>query len=69
MGDLSTCDQRIQDKMIALAEEADEEYGRRLSEGLANAPKGGSSQKPLGNKDGDHAPDVAVEKGHEAEPY
>jgi catalase len=55
--------------MIALAEEADEEYGRRLREGLANASKGGSSQKPLGNKDGDHAPEKAVKKGHEADPY
>ena len=69
VSDLSRCDQRIQDKMIALAEEADEEYGRRLKEGLATAPKGGSSHKPLGNKDGDKAPEQAVEKGHEAEPY
>ena len=37
VADLSNCDQRIQDKMIALAEEADEEYGRRLREGLAQA--------------------------------
>lgn len=39
IGDLSTCDKRIQDKMIALAEEADEEYGRRLREGLKQAKK------------------------------
>ncbi|OKL37362.1 catalase [Domibacillus mangrovi] len=69
VGDLSRCDQRIQDKMIALAEEADKEYGRRLREGLTNAPKGGSSQKPLGNKDGDQAPEKAIKKGHDAEPY
>ena len=55
--------------MIALAEEADEEYGRRLREGLANASKGGSSQKPLGNNHADEAPDKAIEKGHDAEPY
>lgn len=67
--DLSKCDKRIQDKMIALAKEADEEYGRRLREGLANAPSDGSSRKPLGNKDGDQAPEEAVQKGHEAEPY
>src|SRR5690625_2363177 len=45
IGDLSQCDQRIQDKMIALAEEADEEYGRRLREGLEQAVKDGSSKK------------------------
>jgi catalase len=55
--------------MISLAEDADEEYGRRLKEGLANAPKGGSSRKTLGNKDGDKAPEKAVQEGHEAEPY
>lgn len=69
VADLSRCDTRIQDKMIALAEEADEEYGRRLRNGLEQAPAGGSSQKPLGNRNGDTAPQQAVEKGHEAEPY
>ena len=69
VADLSNCDKRIQEKMIALAEEADEEYGSRLREGLAQAPNGGSSQKPLGNRDGDKAPEQAVEKGHDAEPY
>ncbi len=37
VGDISECTQEIQDKMIALAEDADEEYGRRLREGLAEA--------------------------------
>ncbi len=55
--------------MIALAEEADEEYGRRLREGLKQSSKGGSSQKPLGNRDGDDAPEKAIQKGHDAEPY
>lgn len=67
--DLSRCDKRIQEKMLALAHEADEEYGRRLQEGLAAAPQGRSSNKPLGNKDSDQAPKQAVQKGHEAEPY
>ncbi|MGE8080577.1 catalase [Peribacillus loiseleuriae] len=66
---LAPVDRRIQAKMIALAEEADEEYGRRLREGLANASRDGSSQKPLGNKDGDKAPERAIKKGHDAEPY
>ncbi|WP_438315679.1 catalase [Sporosarcina sp. FA9] len=69
VADLSTCDPRIQDKIMALAHDADEEYGRRLSEGLAKAATGGSNQKPLGNRDGDKAPQEAVDKGHEADPY
>ena len=69
VSDLSNCDPRIQVKMIALADEADEEYGRRLREGLAQASTKGSSQKPLGNRDGDKAPDEAVAKGHDADPY
>ncbi len=66
---LFPCDQRIQDKMIALAEEADEEYGRLLREGLSNAPKARSSQKPLGNRNGDQAAETAIDTGHNAEPY
>ena len=69
INDLSKCDQRIQDKMISLAEEADEEYGRLLREGLKNAPKGGSSQHPLGDVDGEKAPQQAVENSHESDPY
>ncbi|MCE4050708.1 MULTISPECIES: catalase [Bacillaceae] len=69
VGDLSQCDQRIQDAMIALAEEADEEYGHRLREGLANAASDKPSSHPLGNKESDKAPEQAVEKGHDADPY
>jgi catalase len=69
VADLSRCDKRIQDKMISLAEEADEEYGRRLREGLQNSSKEGSSRKNLGNQNGDKEPEKAIKKGHEAEPY
>lgn len=69
VGDISQCKQVIQDKMIALAEAADEEYGRRLREGIAQAVKDGSSKNPLGNTDSEKAPEQAVEKGHDAEPY
>lgn len=69
VADLSKCDKRIQDRMISLAEEADEEYGRRFKEGLANAPSGGSSQKPLGNIEGAKAPEKAVKNANEADPY
>ncbi|MGE6611811.1 catalase [Peribacillus sp. NPDC076916] len=63
---LAPADKRIQEKMIALAEEADEEYGRRLKEGLAAASEHTNSSKPLGGTDN---PEDAVRKGHEADPY
>lgn len=65
--DLSKCDVRIQEKMISYAEEADEEYGRRLREGLKNAKS--SESGPLGNAKNDQAVEDAVEKGHDADPY
>lgn len=69
IGDLSSCDEKIQTAMIALAEEADDDYGRRLKEGLQNAENHTSTQRPLANNDGDKAPEDAIEKGHDAEPY
>ena len=69
VNDLASCDKRIQEKMIALAEEADKDYGHHLREGLKKAPKGGSTNKPLGNIDGDEAPEKAIQKSNEAEPY
>jgi len=67
--DLAVCNRAIQEAMVALAEEADEEYGRLLKEGLQKAQNNSSSSKPLGNIDGDEAPKKAVDKGHDAEPY
>lgn len=77
VGDLSTCQKEIQDRMIALAEQADEEYGRRLREGIAEASKQTSSTMmesaeeihPLGAKDAGKAVKEAIDKGHDAEPY
>ncbi|QTD43174.1 catalase [Sporosarcina sp. Te-1] len=69
VNDLSKCDPRLQEKMIALAEDADEEYGRRLREGLANASKAGSSMRPLGNEGGEKGPKMAEEKGKETDSY
>lgn len=69
IGDLSSCDEKIQTAMIALAEEADDDYGRRLKGGLQNAENHTSTQRPLANNDGDKAPEDAIEKGHDAEPY
>lgn len=69
MNDLSKCDQRIQEKMVSLAEDADEEYGRRLREGLEKAAQEGSSRKPLGAKDADKAPEEAIKKAKKSDPY
>lgn len=72
--DLAICPKDIQDKMIALAEEADEEYGRRLREGIVEKEKameatGEFKPHPLGAKNSEKAVDEAVEKGNEADPY
>ncbi len=75
VNDLVICPKDIQDKMIALAEQADEEYGRRLREGIAEKTEmmkkedPNFSPRPLGAKNADEAVDDAVNKGHEADPY
>jgi catalase len=63
--------------MIALAEEADEEYGRRLREGIQEASKmkdmamaeTAEEMHPLGAKDAGKAVKDAIDKGRDAEPY
>ncbi|MBS3681365.1 catalase [Ornithinibacillus massiliensis] len=77
VNDLAICDNRIQDKMIALAEEADEEYGRRLREGIAAKTKemgdmkmeAGEEFRPLGKASAPEAVDDAMKKSHDADPY
>jgi len=78
VNDLSICPRVIQDKMIALAEEADEEYGRRLREGIAAAASRtadvtkaefAEDMHPLGARNAHQAVVDAVEMGHEQEPY
>ncbi|KYG91838.1 catalase [[Bacillus] sp. KCTC 13219] len=67
--DLSVCHIDIQNAMIALAQEADEEYGRLLKDGLHSAQNNSSASKPLGNIAGTKAPEDAIDKGHNAAPY
>ncbi|WP_445669218.1 catalase [Margalitia sp. FSL K6-0131] len=77
VNDLAICPKDIQDKMIALAEQADDEYGRRLREGLSEKAKEmnsmkmeiGEEMRPLGFKNAHKAVQKAVEEGHEADPY
>lgn len=54
--------------MIKLAEEADEEYGRLLREGLLKA-NDTSTERLLSNIEGDKAPEEAIKKGHDADSY
>lgn len=77
VNDLAICPEDIQNKMIALAEQADEEYGRLLKDGIAEKSKQmsnmkmeiGEEMRPLGAKDAHKAVKKAVEEGHEADPY
>ncbi|MFP3919616.1 catalase [Lysinibacillus telephonicus] len=78
VNDLALCPKEIQDKMMALADQADEEYGRRLREGLAEKAKSMNNKEefgqefhphPLGAQEANQAVDDAVDKGHDADPY
>ena len=66
VNDLAKCDTRIQEKMISYAEQADEEYGRRLREGLANVKH--ISNGPLGTAHSEEAVQQAIEESHETDP-
>ncbi|WP_407692025.1 catalase [Radiobacillus deserti] len=69
---LLPCRKEIQDKMIDLFTKCDEEYGRRVKEGLAMGaknmmPKSGGS--PLGSTESTDAIENAKKEGHDADPY
>lgn len=81
---LAVCDKRIQDKMIEYFTKADEDYGRRVKEGIANKMaelkgKGSGNMVPgresIKSKFGEgttaakEATQDAVEKSREADPY
>jgi catalase len=61
----------IQKQMIENFTKADEEYGRRVSEGLAKAMKDmdSHSKENTGSAEADKAVDKAKEMGHDADPY
>ena len=58
--------------MISYAEQADEEYGRRLREGLEQARNGrkdsGTGHGPLGNEHSDEAVQKAIDESRETGP-
>ena len=61
--DLAKCAPVIQETMIRYAEQADEEYGRRLRENLKNTNESG----PLGNADNDTAVQQAIDESGETD--
>ncbi|MFO7316678.1 MAG: catalase [Bacilli bacterium] len=75
VNDLSICPKDIQEKMISYAEAADEEYGRRLREGLEAKNKEKNREEiaeefhPLGAHNAKKAVEEAVQKGRETQSY
>jgi len=66
---LATCDKRIQDKMIEHFTLADEDYGRRVAEGLRKSTKDQEDKGPIGATSPEAGVKEAQEVSHEARPY
>ncbi|MFC6999118.1 catalase [Rufibacter roseus] len=66
---LATCDQRIQDKMIEHFSLADEDYGRRVREGLENTKKMMDDKGPSGATSPKEGVEDAKNNSHPAKPY
>ena len=74
--DLAGCDLRIQDKMLEYFTQADEEYGRRVREGIQMAKEKMMKMKqaegtdgPMGNVSGEEGVEQAQRDSHSAKPY
>ncbi|MFC4545937.1 catalase [Paenactinomyces guangxiensis] len=67
---LKTCRPRIQEKMIEMFTKCDEDYGRRVAEGLKqHHEKDESSHGPIGATGTGEAVKQAENKGHETDSY
>ncbi|ASK60729.1 catalase [Virgibacillus phasianinus] len=67
---LSSCEKVIQDKMIELCTKADENYGRRVGEGLKNHPNQQKGEHgPAGATGTSEAVDEAGQTGHGSDSY
>jgi len=66
---LATCDKRIQDKMIQNFTLADEDYGRRVAEGLSKTSKAQDDKGPIGATSPAAGVQEAEEVSHEVKPY
>lgn len=66
---LATANKSIQDKMVELFRQCDEDYGRRVAEGLANTDVDKSNKGPIGTTTSHEAVQQAEEEGKDAKPY
>lgn len=66
---LKVCRPEIQDKMIEYFTNADEDYGRRVKEGVANAMEMRNDTTHTSSAEADEVADKAKQMGHEADPY
>lgn len=66
---LKVCAPIIQEKMIEHFTKADEEYGRRVKEGLANVLEEMEQENVTSSPRADEAVKKAEDMGHDAEPY
>ncbi|RFU67409.1 catalase [Peribacillus saganii] len=67
---LAPCDERIKSKMVEMFYKCDEDYGKRVEEGLRNASANNTStREPIGAEGAEDAPQQAEEKGHSQDPY
>lgn len=69
---LGPCDSRIRDQMVSMFTRCDEDYGRRIAEGLKNWKPGLLSEQggaPMGADGTAEAIQWAQEKGHPSDPY
>ena len=66
---LTSANKIIQDKMIELFTQCDEDYGRRVKEGLAKVAGQNISSGPIGSTMSHQAVQEAEQKAHEAKPY
>ncbi|RDV16050.1 catalase [Pontibacter diazotrophicus] len=81
--DLAACDKRIQDKMVEYFTQADEDYGRRVAEGIKMMSEKMMKMKeemkkkrqaegtdgPMGNTTGEEGVEQAQDDSHSAKPY
>jgi catalase len=66
---LAPAQKHIQDKMVELFTKCDEDYGRRVREGLQKAAGQNKSSGPMGSTKSEEAVKEAEAKAHEAKPY
>ncbi len=66
---LAPCDQRIKDKMVEMCGKCDEDYGRRLKEGLEKAGNMEMQRGPMGRSGAKGAVEKAEKESHSGRQY